>query len=253
MERTATASTQELFDLWAETYKGTLGRFWETPGVGPAREKTEKVMAGMNTYADFINAWSSSNVELQSVFTEASRRTQEKIGEGLVGELRPDGYKDFYKIWMDTYSETFNEHLKSEGFSTDLGEVMSHWMNLQKFGRETMEEDLLKPMNLPTKAEIDEVNKELYALKRTVRESQRQAQSEANNLPTKVELEELRRSLNSLEVSVAEVAAAEQKATAKLEKKLAKLEATNKDLTKQIGNLEKKTPPKTASSKGGKS
>lgn len=258
MERTATNSTQEFFDLWAETYKGTLGRFWETPGVGPAREKTEKVMAGMSTYSDFINAWSSSNAELQAVFAEASQRTQEKIGEGLVGELRPEGYKDFYKIWMDTYSETFNEHLKSEEFATDLGEVMSHWMNLQKFGRETMEEDLLKPLNLPTKAEIDEVNKELYELKRTVRESRRQAQSAANDLPSKVELEELRRSFNSLEVSVAEVAAAEQKATAKLEDKLVKLEATakelkaeNKDLSKQLSKLApKKTSPKKAVPKG---
>lgn len=145
--------------------------------MGPAREKTEKVMGGMETSADFFASWTSSNIELQAVFTEASRRTQEKIAEGLVGELRPDSYKDFYKIWMDTYSETFNEFLQSEKFSSDLGEVMSNWMQLQKFGRETMEEDYLKPMNLPTKADIDELGKEVYELKRSAREANRKLAS----------------------------------------------------------------------------
>ena len=32
------------------------------------------------------------------------------------------------------------------------------------------EEDYLKPMNLPTKTEIDEINKEMYSLKKIVKE-----------------------------------------------------------------------------------
>ncbi len=47
---------------------------------------------------------------------------------------------------------------------------MSYFMEYQKYNREMLEENYLKPMNLPTKTEIDEINKELYSLKKTVKE-----------------------------------------------------------------------------------
>lgn len=169
MENPLFAPAQEFFDLWSETYKGTFGRFWETPAVGPAREKTEKAMKGFSIFADFYSAWINSSIELQAVYAEAMRRTQEKVRTGVVGELRPDSYKDFYKIWMDTYSETFQEFLKSTGFSADMGEVMARSLEVQQFNRDMMEENYLGPMNLPTKSELDEINKELYELKQTVK------------------------------------------------------------------------------------
>jgi hypothetical protein len=42
-------------------------------------------------------------------------------------------------------------------------------MEFQKLNREVIEENYLKPMNLPTKTEIDEINKELYSLRKTVK------------------------------------------------------------------------------------
>ena len=160
---------QEFFDQWIETYKGTFGRFWETPAVGPSREKSEKAMEGFSIFADFCQASIRSNIELQAVSTEAMRRTQEKVSAGDAGDIGPDSYKDVYKIWMDTYSETFQEFLKSGDFAQDMGEVMSRALAVQQYDRDMMEENYLKPLNLPTKSEIDELNKEVYALKRTVK------------------------------------------------------------------------------------
>jgi hypothetical protein len=47
-------------------------------------------------------------------------------------------------------------------------------MDFQKYNRDMLEDNYLKPMNLPTKTEIDEINKELYTLKKTVKELTRQ-------------------------------------------------------------------------------
>jgi len=60
---------------------------------------------------------------------------------------------------------------------------MSYFMDFQKYTRDILEENYLKPMNLPTRTEIDEINKELYSLKKIVKELTKQIKetSEKNN------------------------------------------------------------------------
>jgi len=101
---------------------------------------------------------------------EAMRKVQEKTATYMEGEISPDKYKHFYNVWMETYSETFKEFSKSGHFVSDIGKLNSYLMDFQKYNREMLEENYLKPMNLPTKTEIDEINNELYSLKKTVKE-----------------------------------------------------------------------------------
>ena len=169
METSSFESTQEFFDLWVKTYQATLGRLAEVPAVGPAREKSEKLMKGFSHGVNLSTAWMESNSNLQAVFKEAMRKVHEKTAADMTGDLSPGGYKDFYKIWMETYSETFHEFLKSGHFANDLGKFMSHFMEFQQYNRDMLEENYLKPMNLPTKTEIDEINRELYSLRKTVK------------------------------------------------------------------------------------
>jgi class III poly(R)-hydroxyalkanoic acid synthase PhaE subunit len=170
MEKSGFESTQEFFDMWLRTYNATMGRIVEMPAMGPTREKSEKMMKGFSTFVDLYTAWMDSNVNFQSVFMEAMRRMREKTATEMEGKISPEKYKDFYKLWIETYSETFKEFLKSDHFASDMGKLMSHFMEFQKYNREMLEENYLKPMNLPTKTEIDEINKELYHLKKTVKE-----------------------------------------------------------------------------------
>ncbi|TRZ90156.1 MAG: hypothetical protein D4R88_04180 [Methanosarcinales archaeon] len=170
MEKSNFVSTQEYFDQWLKVYNATTGRLVEMPALGPTREKSEKMMKGFSTFVDLYTAWMDSSVNFQSVFMEAMRRVHEKTGSEMEGEISPEKCKDFYKIWIETYSETFKEFLKSGHFASDMGKLNSHLMDFQKYNREMLEENYLKPMNLPTKTEIDEINKELYQLKKTVKE-----------------------------------------------------------------------------------
>ena len=194
------SSTQEFFDLWLKTYNATMGRIVEMPAMGPAREKSEKMMKGFSTFVELYTTWMDSNVNFQSVFMEAMRRMHEKMGSEMEGEISPENYKDFYKLWIETYSETFKEFLKSGHFAEDMGKLMSHFMEFQKYNREMLEENYLKPMNLPTKTDIDEINKELYSLKKTVKESN----LKTIDLPTKTEIDEINKELDSLKGTVKE-------------------------------------------------
>lgn len=170
MEKSSFETTQEFFDQWLKTYETTCGRLVEMPAIGPSREKSEKLMKGFSSFVNLYAAWMDSSINFQSVFMEAMRRMHEKTGSEMEGEISPEKYKDFYKAWIETYSETFKEFLSSGHFASDSGRFMSYFMEFQKRNREMLEENYLKPMNLPTKAELDDVYKELYSLKRTVKE-----------------------------------------------------------------------------------
>src|SRR4030065_651574 len=170
MEKSNFESTQEFFDQWLKVYNATTGRLVDMPSLGPSREKSEKMMKGFSTFVNLYTAGMDSNSNFQSVFMEAMRRVHEKTGSDMDGEISPEKCKDFYKIWIETYSETFKEFLKSGHFASDMGKLNSNLMDFQTYNREMLEESYLKPMNLPTKTEIDEINKELYCLKKTVKE-----------------------------------------------------------------------------------
>ncbi len=173
MERTRFEYTHEFFDLWLKTYEATYGRLIEMPAVGPMREKYEKLMKNFSASVNLNTAWMESLADFQSVFLEAMCRMREKMVV-MEGELSPEAYRDFYKLWIETYSETFKEFLKSGHFSSDMGALMSHSIEFQKINREVLEENYLKPAGLPTRTEIDEINREVYSLKKTVRELKNQ-------------------------------------------------------------------------------
>jgi class III poly(R)-hydroxyalkanoic acid synthase PhaE subunit len=170
MEKSKFESTQEFFDMWLKVYNATTGRLIEMPAIGPSREKSKKMMKGFSTFVNLYAAGMDFNYNIQSVFMEAMRKVKEKTASDMEGEISPEKCKDFYNIWIETYSETFKEFLKSGHFASDMGRLNSNLMDFQAYNREMLEENYLKPMNLPSKTEIDEINKELYFLKKTVKE-----------------------------------------------------------------------------------
>jgi hypothetical protein len=163
-------STQEFFDTWMNSYQSTFGKLAHVPTFGPIREKQEKIMKGFPVYVNLYNTWVESNINFQTVFTDAMKKTYEKMIIESKGEITTTKYKDFYKIWLETYSETLKEFMKCGHFNSDMGKLMTHFIDYQKYNREMTEENILKPSNLPTKTDIDEINKDLYTLRKTLRD-----------------------------------------------------------------------------------
>lgn len=163
-------STQEFFDMWMNSYQSTFGKLTQVPAFGPIREKQEKIMKGFPVYVNLYNTWVESNINFQTVFTEAMKKTYEKMITETKGEITTTKYKDFYKIWLETYSETLKEFMKSGHFTSDMGKLMTHFLDYQKYNKEMIEENILKPGNLPTKTEIDEINKDLYTLRKALKD-----------------------------------------------------------------------------------
>ena len=173
MEKSVFESTQSFFDQWIEIYEATYGGLFKMPSIGPVREKQEKIMKSFPVHIKLYAAWMDLNTNFQTVFIEAMQKTYEKATNRIMtGEIGPDKYKDLYKILIDIYSETFKEFIESGHFANDTGMLMSNFIEFQKNNKEIFEDNYLEPMNLPTKTDIDEINKELYSLKKTIKEQQ---------------------------------------------------------------------------------
>ena len=201
-------STQEFFDMWMKNYQSTFGKLTQIPAVGPIREKQEKMMKSFPLYANLYTAWIESNINFQNVFMEAMRRTYEKTINDTKGDKEgtsPEKYKEFYKTWIDTYSETFKEFMKSGHFLSDMNKIMSHFMDFQKYNREMIEENFLKPSNLPTKTEIDEINKELYSLKKMIKDLDNKIKELSNKSESDEELYSLKKMIKDQDDKIKEL------------------------------------------------
>ena len=75
--------------------------------------------------------------------------------------------ESFKRIWIDIFDNDFTELFDSEKFGDNYGKLVSkeleltkHWNNISNV--------ILQAVNLPSKEEIDEVYKEIHALKKRV-------------------------------------------------------------------------------------
>lgn len=75
--------------------------------------------------------------------------------------------ESFKRIWIDIFDNDFTELFDSEKFGENYGKLVSkeleltkHWNNISNV--------ILQSVNLPSKEEIDEVYKEMHALKKRV-------------------------------------------------------------------------------------
>lgn len=168
--------TRDMFSLWAKAYQATYGRFLEAPALGPNREAIDDFRKNLDVNLSLYASFLQSAASFQSVFAEATRKTREKLADMTIEEGAEETSKDFYKIWLETYSDTFNDFLKSKYFSDNLKTLVSNAMDAQMSNREVLEKNALKPMNLPTRTEVDEINKEVYNLRKKVKELNKQFQ-----------------------------------------------------------------------------
>ncbi len=114
-------------------------------------------------------------MEFNKFVTEYYKQLSETWGEAQkkVNLKAPDVPHDteqmesFKRIWIDIFDNDYTELFDSEKFGENYGKLVSkeleltkHWNNISNV--------ILQSANLPSKEEIDEVYKEIHALKKRV-------------------------------------------------------------------------------------
>jgi polyhydroxyalkanoate synthesis regulator phasin len=102
--------------------------------------------------------------QLADTWNAAQKKVSQKVPEVPQDVEHIDAYK---RIWIDIFDNDFTELFDSEKFGENYGKLVSkeleltkHWANISNV--------ILKSANLPSKEEIDEVYKELHAIKKRI-------------------------------------------------------------------------------------
>ncbi len=180
MEDSSLEPTHELFEAWIKNYEETFGKMAQIPTIGPMREKSEKISKGLPLFFNLYGSWLETVTDFQTLSIEAAKRMNDKTAK-LEGPINQDRFRDLYNIWIESYSDTFKEFLKSGHFAKYIGKFTTNVLDVQRYNREMLEENYLKPSNFPTKTDIDEINRELHSLRKQVKELNQRVNELSNN------------------------------------------------------------------------
>ena len=102
--------------------------------------------------------------QLAETWSEAQKKVNLKAPDVPHDTEQMEAFK---RIWIDIFDNDFTELFDSEKFGENYGKLVSkeleltkHWNNISNV--------ILQAVNLPSKEEIDEVYKEIHALKKRV-------------------------------------------------------------------------------------
>lgn len=168
----------KFFDQWLKTcelpdHAGAL------IAAGPMRERTEKAMTGLPIFLNLYSIWLDSILDFQKLSFEAMNKMHEKITD-IDFTINPENNKQLYNIFIEIYSDAFKDFLKTGHFARDMGKFMSGLIDLRKYNREMLEENFLNPLDVPTRTEVDELAREMYALRKKVRELTRKMEEQSS-------------------------------------------------------------------------
>ena len=102
--------------------------------------------------------------QLTETWNEAQKKVSLKMPDVPQDVEQMEAYK---RIWIDIFDNDFTELFDSRKFGENYGRLVSKELELTKHWNNIVNV-ILKSANLPSKEEIDEVYKELHALKKRV-------------------------------------------------------------------------------------
>lgn len=154
--------------------------------VGPMRNfatNAKKIAAEMldanEDLTEFNKRLTEYYQQLADTWASAQKKVNTKIPKIPNDQEQFDSYK---RIWIDMFDNDFTELFDSHKFGENYGKLVASELELSKHW-EQMVNVMLQSANLPNKKEIDEVYKELHALRKRV--SKLEAQTKESKIMSK--------------------------------------------------------------------
>jgi len=126
-----------------------------------------KVMVELKNNMD--SYWSLVN----AAYARAVRDTVERAPRQLTTK---DDFENYRRVAIEAFEDTFTSLFTSSEFSEIHGKLSGNQMNVSKAMQSIVEKNF-KTLNLPTRSEVDEMQKDIVELKRTVRDIKRSVEA----------------------------------------------------------------------------
>ena len=168
---------------WNLLYEESLGSMMQSPILGPTRELSSKILKGFDVWTELYRATADYQVLLSDI--------QYKSIEALMKELvslyeqgkKVKDWREFQQIWSVVADRIFEEAFRADENLKIRGKFINT-LNRYRLQQQSLLEEWMKLMNLPTRSEVDEMHQTIYALRKEIKQLKKQlAQGEATPAP----------------------------------------------------------------------
>ena len=129
-----------------------------------AKKITTELLEANEDLAEFNKALGEYYKQLTDTWNEAQKKVNLKSPE-LPQDV--EQFESYKRIWIDIFDNDFTELFDSGRFGENYSKLVSKELELTKHWNNIMNV-MLQSANLPNKQEVDEIYKELHALRKRV-------------------------------------------------------------------------------------
>ena len=131
-------------------------------------ENTKKIASELLEANEELTLFNESLAKYYKQLTDTWNESQKKVNL-KIPEIPNDveQFEAYKRVWIDIFDNDFTQLFDSKEFGENYGKLVSKELELTKRWNNIMNV-MLKSANLPNKQEIDEVYKEIHALRKRV-------------------------------------------------------------------------------------
>ena len=158
---------EETFRAWTDIYEKEFSRFFTLPQLGLTRFYQEKI----NDALDKHNRFQAAFTEFMHVFLLPMEKSVRQLQEDLArmaeeGSL-PDDANAYYKLWIKNLEGHYMQLYQSPEYMRVMNNALGSLVEFMSV-RQTITNDVLKAMAVPTQTDMDDLYREIYQLKKRI-------------------------------------------------------------------------------------
>jgi len=161
--------------------KVELSRLLKSPALGQWREHQQQ----LQTIAQLMIEFQEADQIYKLAFAQMGVRSIEALRQRLTDDtnkgIKVSTVREFYDLWVDVNEEVYSEFAMTDEYQVIHGDFVNSLMALRK-ETNALTEKLYKAVNLPTRSEINTINKRLQEQRR----ENIQLRSEINKLAKQI-------------------------------------------------------------------
>ncbi len=159
---------QELFRTWTEIYEKEFQQYLNIPPLGLNRFYVERANQAQDALNKFQARLSEFLFMLYLPVEKSFMVMQQEVAEkSKTGEL-PESPNDYYRVWIRILEGHYMKLFQSSEYAAVLNRTIEAMSEYKSRGQ-MVKNDILEMMAIPTRSELDELYKDLYATKKELR------------------------------------------------------------------------------------
>ena len=163
---------QDTFKAWLEIYDKEFRQFLKVPQLGLTRFYQERMAGFLDKFNLFQGAMAEFMYLIYLPMEKSFKVMQEKVEELTVeGEL-PENSQDYYRMWLKILEGHYMTLFKSSEYTQVLGNTLNAIEDYTA-ARQQLLQDMMQMFQMPTNRKMDELYKEIYALKKRIKKLER--------------------------------------------------------------------------------